>query len=354
MKKPLLTLTAVFAASALALTACGDNGDDSAADGTDTDNGTAEIDAGGSDDAADDGVLAVVDHMYGPTEVLAPEEGELRVAALGWSDAEIALALGVEPIAVHDWLGFGDETHGVGPWAADLFSEAPEVIPRAEEIDYEYIQSLNPDLILNVNSSYEEDEYNRLSDIAPTISGPEGAGNFNPGWENHTQLVADALGLSAEGEQLVSETQESIDAVVEGNPEFEGLDAVTGSKFGDGYGLHTAGDMRWDILELLGFELYAPAADIADPNNFYAEVAEEQVEIFDADIAVFFPIGFTADELREDPLISSLDVVQDERAVLLDDGSDLVQAFSAGSPLSIELVLEELTPQLADAVENLD
>ncbi|WP_120003901.1 ABC transporter substrate-binding protein [Nesterenkonia muleiensis] len=349
MKKPLLTLTAVFTASALALTACGDNGDDAAADDTDTGNGTAE-----TTDAAADGVLAVVDHMYGPTEVLAPEDGDLRVVALGWSDAEIALALGVEPVAVHDWLGFGEETHGVGPWAADLFSEAPEVIPRAEEIDYEFIQSLDPDLILNVNSGYEEDEYDRLSEIAPTISGPEGAGNFNPGWDNQTQLVADALGLSEEGEQLVAETQESIDAVAEEHPEFEGLEAVTGSKFGAAYGLHTAGDMRWDLIEMLGFELYGPAADIADPDNFYAEVAEEQVEVFDADVAVLFPIGFTADELREDPLISSLSVVAEDRAVILEDGSDLVQAFSAGSPLSIELVLEELTPQLAEAVENID
>ncbi|GAA4920858.1 iron-siderophore ABC transporter substrate-binding protein [Nesterenkonia rhizosphaerae] len=348
MKNPLLSLSAVMAASALALTACGGGGDgDSATEG----------DAGSASPAAEgDGVLAVVEHMYGPTEVLEPEDGELRVVALGWSDAEIALALGVEPIAVHDWQSFGEESHGVGPWAADLFDDVdPEVIPRTDgDLDYEYIQSLAPDLILNVNSGYDEAEYNRLSEIAPTISGPEGAANYNPGWEKQTQLVADALGLSAEGTELIEETHTKIEEAREAHPEFEGVEAITGSKFGEAYGLNLSGDMRWDILELLGFQMYAPADELNNGEDFYADISEEQVEIFDADVAVLYPIGYTLEELQADPLISSLDVVQEDRAVFLEGDSDLSMAFSAGSPLSIELVLEELTPQLAEAVENLD
>src|SRR5687767_12081603 len=43
------------------------------------------------------------------------EEEPTRVVALGWSDAETALALGVQPVGASDWLGFGGE--GVGPWA---------------------------------------------------------------------------------------------------------------------------------------------------------------------------------------------------------------------------------------------
>lgn len=350
MKNPLLSLSAILATSALALTACGGdgNGDGAAEGATDSVNPAAQ--------GAEDGVLAVVEHMYGPTEVLEPEDGELRVVALGWSDAEIALALGVEPIAVHDWQSFGEESHGVGPWAADLFEEVdPEVIPRTDgDLDYEYIQSLDPDLILNVNSGYEEAEYNRLSEIAPTISGPEGAANYNPGWEKQTQLVADSLGLAAEGAELVEQTHTKIEEAREAHPEFEGVQAVTGSKFGEAYGLNLSGDMRWDIMELLGFELYGPAAELNSGEDFYADISEEQVETFDADVAVLYPIGYTLEELQADPLVSSLDVVQEDRAVFLEGDSELSMAFSAGSPLSIELVLEELTSQLAEAVENLD
>ncbi|WP_150460489.1 iron-siderophore ABC transporter substrate-binding protein [Nesterenkonia ebinurensis] len=355
MKNSLLPLTAVFAVSMLALTACGDNGDGDAEDAAANsgDNGTADNSADNGGNDAAEGVLATVDHMYGPTEVLAPEDGELRVVALGWSDAEVALALGVEPIAVHDWLGFGEETHGVGPWAADLFNEDPEVIERSEEIDYEYIQSLDPDLILNVNSGYDQAEYDRLAEIAPTISGPEGAENYNPGWDNQTQLIADALGLSEEGEELIAETREKIAAARAEHPEFEGVEAITGSKFGEAYGLSYTGDMRWDLIEMLGFQMYGPAADMEPDEGFFANVSEEQVEVFDAEVAILFPIGYSLEELENDPLIASLDVIREDRAVLLDEG-DLSMAFSAGSPLSIELVLDELTPQLAEAVENLN
>ncbi|GAB3848056.1 iron-siderophore ABC transporter substrate-binding protein [Nesterenkonia populi] len=334
-------LIAGAAALTLTLSACGGSGDADAAE----ESGAAGAESG----------TVTVEHMYGPTEVEIPEGGELRVVALGWSDAEVSLALGVEPIAVHDWLGFGEENHGVGPWAADLVEGDPEVIPRSdEELDYEQIQALDPDLILNVNSGYEEDEYDRLSEIAPTVSGPEGAENFNPGWENHTQLIADALGLTEEGEQLIADTEDSLAAAREEHPELDGVEAVTGSKFGEAYGLSYTGDMRWDIMEELGFQMYGPAADMEPNQGFFADVSEEQVEVLDAEVAVLFPIGYTLEELEADPLLSSLDVVQDERAVLLDNQDDLVQAFSAGSPLSIELVLEELPEQLAEAVENLD
>ncbi|GAA1822668.1 ABC transporter substrate-binding protein [Nesterenkonia flava] len=336
-------LPALLATTALvALTACGAQG--SAETGDE------------QSPQSEGGLLATVDHMYGPTEVPHPEDGELTVVALGWSDAEVALALGVEPVAVHDWLGFGEETHGVGPWAADLFTEVdPEVIPRSEgELDYEFIQSLDPDLILNVNSGYDEAEYRRLAEIAPTISGPEGADNYNPGWRNHTQLIADALGKSAEGEELIAETEELFAQVREDHPEFEGVEAVTGSKFGEAYGLSYTGDMRWDFLEYVGFDMYGPAAEMEPDEGFFANVSEEQVQVFDADVAVLFPIGYSLEDLENDSLLNSLDVVTEDRAVLLDGEGDLVNAFSAGSVLSIPVLVEELVPQLAEAVENAD
>lgn len=313
---------------------------------------------GGTGDASADeskqGVLATVEHMFGETEVLEPDDGDLTVVALGWSDAEVSLALGHEPVAVLDWLSFGEENHGVGPWAADLVKGDPEVIPRGDEgIDYELIQSYNPDVILNVNSDYDEAAYNRLSEIAPTISGPEGAENFNPGWEKHTQLIAAALGEADAGEKIVADTNAQFAATREEYPQFEGLEAITGSKFGEAYGLSYTGDMRWDLIEEIGFKMYGPAAELEPDEGFFANVSQEQVNVFDADVAVLFPIGYTLDELENDDLIKSLDVVKDGRAVMLDPDEQLVQAFSAGSTLGIQLVLDELPPLLAEAVDQL-
>src|SRR6187551_1330946 len=58
------------------------------------------------------------------------EEQPVRVVALGWSDAETALALGVQPVGASDWLGFGGE--GVGPWAKGLYEKAPTILGTQE------------------------------------------------------------------------------------------------------------------------------------------------------------------------------------------------------------------------------
>src|SRR6187200_1657243 len=89
-----------------------------------------------------------------------------RVVALGWGDAETALALGVQPVGASDWLGFGGE--GVGPWAEGRYDEAPEIIETLEP-SYEAIAALEPDLILDTRSAATQERYDLLSAIAPTV-----------------------------------------------------------------------------------------------------------------------------------------------------------------------------------------
>ena len=62
--------------------------------------------AGCSSDSADAPAEAgaTVSTMFGDVEVPANPE---RVVALGWSDAETALALGTQPVGVADWMAFG-------------------------------------------------------------------------------------------------------------------------------------------------------------------------------------------------------------------------------------------------------
>src|SRR3712207_6072358 len=107
--RPTLRSAAALAAVALVVTGCG---------GADDDAGTASGATGSSA-----GFPVTVSTAFGDVTV---EEEPQRVVALGWSDAETALALGVQPIGASDWLGFGGE--GVGPWAEGRYDEAPELI----------------------------------------------------------------------------------------------------------------------------------------------------------------------------------------------------------------------------------
>lgn len=307
--------------------------------------------SGDAGEASADALLSSVDTMFGTVQIPEPEDGELTVVALGWSDAEVALALGVQPVGVYDWQGFGADSKGVGSWATDLFGDvSPTIIQNVgDELDYETIQQLDPDLILNTRSAGDEAQFTRLSQIAPTVYAPEGTGAYATRWDVQTQLIADALGKSDEGEKLITDVQDGIDQAAAEHPEFAGLTAVTATKFGDSYGAYIAGDARWDIIEDLGFTQNPPVLELP-ANGFYVALSAEQVVALDADAAVMFPIGYTLEELEGDPLIASLQVVQDGRTVFLSDTDVVAQAFSAASPLSIPIAVEGIVPQLAKVV----
>ncbi|NQX12814.1 ABC transporter substrate-binding protein [Microbacteriaceae bacterium VKM Ac-2855] len=325
----LLGATALIAVSALALSACSSGSSDESS-------------------APAEGA-ATVSTMFGDIEVPAASD-DLKVVALGWSDAEMALALGVVPIAVEDWQGFGEENKGVGPWATGDFGDVtPTLIARADSgLNFEEIQALSPDLILNTRSSNDEEEFDRLNEIAPTVYAPADTGAFATSWDVQLQQVADALGKSDEGTALVESTKADIAAAADEHPEFAGLTAVAATKFGDAYGAYLAGDGRFDILSDLGF-VQNPAVDALESSGFYAAVSAENVSAFDADVAVVLPIGFTAAEIEADPLLASLNVTKDGRAIVLDADDELSGAYSAASVLSIQVVLADLVPKLAEA-----
>lgn len=357
------------AALALLLAACGSDEDEPADTPTDTAEDTTTDAADPTDEATEeptddatgeteepggsDELLATVDTMFGPVEIPQPDDGELTVVALGWSDAEVALALGVQPVAVYDWMGFGEDQNGVGEWATDLFDTPPTVLVNVSgEVDLEQIQGLNPDLILNVRSANDEQLFNDLSRIAPTVYGPEGAPAYATAWRDQTQQIADALGQSDAGAALIADVEADIADAAAANPEFEGLTAVVGTKFGDAYGAYVDGDARWDLLSELGFVAPAEIEELDTGGGFFGAVSLEQVLVFEADVAVLFPIGYTLEELESDPLLASLDVVTEGRAVLLPPDGELSEAFSAASILSIPIALEGIVPQLAEAAAN--
>ena len=152
---------------------------------------------GGGGGTAEEASGPTVETKFGAVEVPADPQ---RVVALGWGDAETALALGVQPVGASDWVEFGGT--GVGPWAEDLYDEAPEIIETMEP-DYEAIAALEPDVILDTNSSGEKKRYDRLSEIAPTVGVPEGGDNYLTTMDQQVDLVAEALGKEDEGKSLL-------------------------------------------------------------------------------------------------------------------------------------------------------
>lgn len=346
---------ALTAALGLVLVAgCGS--DDSASSGSGSGSGSAstEGERSSSEEGSASTEPTTVDTMFGDVEIPEPEDGELTVVALGWSDAEMALALDVVPVATVDWQGFGAENKGVGPWATDMFGDVdPEIIERGDEsLNYEQLQTLEPDLILNTRSGNEEQEFNRLSEIAPTVYAPEGTGAFATGWKDQITIIGEAVGKPEEAQTLVEDTQATIDEAAAAHPEFEGTTVASVAKFGDAYGAYLPGDGRFDILSELGFVNNPPIDDL-ESSGFFANVSAENINVFDADTAVVLPIGYTLEETQSDSLLTSLEVVKQDRAIFLKPDTELSGAWGASSVLSIPIVVEQIVPRLAEATDRL-
>ncbi|MGY1750131.1 iron-siderophore ABC transporter substrate-binding protein [Modestobacter sp. SYSU DS0511] len=324
---------AALLAAALVVTSCGsDSGDEETGAAAGTDPTTSSSDA----------FPVTVSTAFGDVEI---EEEPTRVVALGWGDAETALALGVQPVGASDWLGFGDE--GVGPWAEGRYDEAPELIETMEP-SYEAIAALQPDLILDTKSSGDPARHESLSAIATTVGVPEGADAYLTSPEEQLEMIGAALGRSEEAAELQAEVDQAFADAAAAHPEFDGKSVVVGTRTAEGYGAYVRGDTRVDFMQRLGFTNSPAVQDLAG-DSFAISLSSEQLPLLDADLTVMFPIFIEASEITDDPLFQAVPSVQDGRVVVLDD-TTLTNAFSIGTPLATQYALENAVPLFADAL----
>lgn len=328
-------VVAASAAALLLLAACGGGGDGSG-------------DEGGAPpgSAAGTAYPATIDTQFGPVTV---EEPPQRVVALGWSDAETALVLGVQPVGASDWLGFGGT--GVGPWSPPY--RTPPTILGTTQLDYEAVAALRPDLILDTRSSGDQQRYDTLSRIAPTVGPPPGlAAAYGTTWRQQMDMVSRALGKPQEGAQQIAGLEEKFRATTAANPSFAGKAAGVGAFYGGQWGAYVPGDARVDVMNELGFrtppqiQALAPRA----AGSFYVQLSGEQVGLLSSDLTVVFPINASADAIRTDPVLSQTPAAQAGHLVVLDDKTTS-DAFSSGSVPGTAAALDRAAPLFAQALQ---
>ncbi|WP_017586112.1 iron-siderophore ABC transporter substrate-binding protein [Nocardiopsis ganjiahuensis] len=323
-------LVAAGALSTVLLAACGGGGSDASSESSGE---TAE------------GFPVTVETIFGDVEI---EDRPENVVALGWSDAEAALALGVQPVGVADWQGYGGA--GVGPWAADLFDSEPVLLDTMEP-NVEAIASLEPDVLLDTRSDNSDERHGLLEPIAPVVGPPPGVEvTYGTTWQQQTRQVAQVVGEQERGEELVTELEDRFAQLREENPEFADLTIAVGAYFDGQYGAYVPGDTRADVLTDLGFEYKPELVEMAD-GAFYADLSAERVEELDADLIIVFPIGDVVETLNEDPVLQGIGSAEAGRLIVLDD-PELANAFSSGSTLGIHHALDEIVPLLQETLED--
>ncbi|MBF4569147.1 ABC transporter substrate-binding protein [Plantibacter sp. VKM Ac-2880] len=332
------SLVAVVVATALALVGCS-----GAAGGT------------GSTTAAGDGV--VIEHAHGETVI--PEKPQ-RIVALGWMTPDIVAALGTNPVGVEEVWGAGES--GYQPWfedyVTDAYGELPEIIPFVDDgPNYEAIKSLKPDLILSLYSGVTDIEYERLTEIAPTV--PYIEGPWNPGtWEGMTRTVGKAMSEETKAEELIGETETLITSLADAHPEFDDKTFVWGLTLNEGgtdLGVYLEYDPRVRITEALGFTSTSAMDSFlqsAEGDNWYTGVSLEQ--LYDVDADLFAAWGGSAAEgtyTVENAVVSRWAPIAAGSYVIYADAAK-ASAISAPTVLSLHYVLPGYVDDLAAALQG--
>lgn len=320
---------------------------------------TASSDSGGesssSGSGANPGAFPVtVKHVYGKTEI---SKEPSRIATIGWSDHDVLASFGVLPVGATK-ITFGGNDHGSTEW----FDEAAEEIdPDADVVRYDdsdgtpvaEIAKVNPDLVLGVNSGLTEENYDKLTKIAPTVAYPELA--WGTPWEESVRIIGKAIGRPDEADTIVKETNNLIDEAVAKNPEVKGKTAVWASispTDTSKIDIYTTNDLRMQMLTRFGLETPDIVTKNSRGGDFFFSLSAEKAHTIDADVLIFYVEGDKqVEKIKKDPLLGQIPAIKNGTFVASADNT-VAMTMSSPSPLSMEVAVNEFLPKVAKAVKG--
>jgi iron complex transport system substrate-binding protein len=337
--------TAVLAAAALTLSACSTGPASSTSDASTSSSSSSQF-------------PVTLKHAFGETTV---KEQPKRVVTISWVNDDVAIALGVVPVGVpkNEW---GGNEQGSTPWKDAALEElgagfgsdkAPVQFSEADGVNFTEIAKLTPDVILAAYSGLTEEDYKKLSEIAPVVAHPEIA--YGTSWQDSTSIIGKALGKEAEATKLISDTEATIKDKVSKYPQIEGKSFIYGNlepASAEGVNIYTANDNRPRFLSEIGMKL----ASVVEENSkgseaFFVPWSAEKANELESDIFVtWVPDAATTDSIKADPLLGQIPAIQ-KGALVADSDNTLTLSISASSPLSLPWSLDKFLPQLASAAD---
>ncbi len=308
-----------------------------------------------TDELSDSSFPMTITHGLG--EIVLEEKPE-NVVAIAWGNPDVPLALGVIPVGISE-ANFGPrDENGLLAWTAKAFEDAgvtPNVFDDTDGWDYEAISDCNPDVILAAYSGLSQEEYDRLSEIAPVVAYPEIA--WTTTWQEEAINDARALGLEKEGKELVEETEKLIADKLTQYPDLAGKRVAFAWLSEDDLGtfyIYTGNDPRAAFLSDLG--LVTPDSVkslITSDQDFSITVSAENADLLnDVDIIITYGTESLVDAMQADGRFANIPAVKDGAFVLLDT-NDVLAAASTPTVLSIPYAIDDYLKALNDAAQKI-
>ncbi|MCM3785343.1 iron-siderophore ABC transporter substrate-binding protein [Neobacillus mesonae] len=345
----------------LALVGCSTQQSDSSsteteAPSTSTSTETSQTETPAAEEEASEYPITI-EHAFGETVIESKPE---RVATIQWANHDVVLALGVEPV------GFSAANYGVQddsgllPWTAEKLDELgvtePNIYQDTDGLDFEAISDSDPDVILAAYSGITQEDYDILSEIAPVVAYPTAP--WLTTWREQVLYNAKGMGMEAEGEQLIKDTESLVKEKASEHPDLQGKKVVWVNFSADDMSklhLYTPTDPRGEFLIELGMEYpESVTSQIEDKTNYSLTLSAENADVLnDADIIVGYGGEDLYEAVKADPLLGKIPAIERGSVVFIGNGTPLAAAGNP-NPLSIAYTIDEYLDLISEAISKIN
>lgn len=318
---------------------------------------TAEETTAASANEAEAGAFPVtIEHAYGETTI---EQEPKRVVALGWSDPDVVLSLGVVPVGASN-NSWGGTKEGSTIWFDDTLAEidGAEAPTRIDDTSSGIagavgdIARLQPDLVLATNSGMTKAEYQKLGKLGvPVVAYPGQA--WMTSWRDSLDMVGKALGRNDLADDVEADVEQALAEAKEEHPDLVGashfvswIDPTDTSSIG------VYGDNRATVLTEVGMTQPDWVEDVTK-GEAYGTISAERAATLEADLVLITAESKAeADKLTGDELIAKIPAVAAGNVWWDLPDHSTAYALDVATPLSLPYMADHLLPELDKALAD--
>ncbi|GAA3818629.1 iron-siderophore ABC transporter substrate-binding protein [Nocardioides panacisoli] len=298
-----------------------------------------------------DAFPVTIEHAYGETTI--PSE-PARVVSIGSSDQDDLLALGVVPVGIQK-VTWGGNARGTTPWfdarLEELGGATPTLLDETDDIPVDEVAALEPDLILATLSGITQQQYDKLSKIAPVVAYPDQP--WTTTWQQSLEMTGEAVGRSELAEQLEEETEAAFTQARTDFPELQGKTFIWGAlattDLSQVY-YYTPRDLRPVFLTSIGMQNAPVIERISPEDSFYGQLSAERAAELESDFFFTYAVKESdAQTFADDRLLGRIPAIANGH---LWASTDNITSNAAGvpTPLSVPYAIEHFVPKVAEAV----
>ncbi|MEV6745581.1 iron-siderophore ABC transporter substrate-binding protein [Streptomyces sp. NPDC058322] len=281
-----------------------------------------------------------------------------RVVTLGQGSAETAIALGHTPVGMEKYEWGSDKT-GYLPWIHDAVKKSGDKLPTqftgGEDIDFEAITELEPDVILAPWSGITQKDYDILKDIAPTVAYPDLP--WSTDWDQQIDIVAKALGQPDEAKTLTSKIEKQLSDAAATRPEYKKHTFSYIYNTGPGtLGVFKPNEQRVKMVSSLGLKVDPVVNTFKETKGTDSALIglENAEKLKNSDLLfTFYMDDKSRKEIEAQPLYAAMPAVKSGAVVAGKDNS-FVTASSIINPLTVPWVIDRYLPLIDKAVKAAD